>query len=222
LSRTAVRAHAYAIRIKLALGVWILCLAVPGCQRDRSASIEAAGHERGDCRLDKTCDPGLVCLSNLCVRPPPADCRAVAEQITSIELGNYAEPEDRAPVVAKYKAACDAALVSKEEAQCIDRARDRWSAGGCVPRMFPELASTSSADCGAIVSRMRFHLSMDMMRQSYAEDRWPDSLKNCLLASDGTLAATQGCNQQMPFALQQAMQARLTKAMQGMQGMQRQ
>jgi hypothetical protein len=236
LPRTELRARAYPIGMKLAVGLWMLCLVVPGCQRDRPPSVEASGHERGDCRPDKACDPGLVCLSNLCVRPPPADCQAVAEQITSIELGNYAEPEARAPVVAKYKAACDAALVSKEESQCLDRARDKWSAGQCAPRMFPELASTSSADCSAIVARTRaamanqarylndpsmkkwFDRSMDVMQQSCTEDHWPDSLKRCLLASAGTPATTQACNQQMPPTLQQAMQARLTKAMQEMQG----
>ena len=194
-----------------------------------------AGHERGDCRPDKTCDPGLVCLSNLCVRPAPADCQAVADQLTSIDLGNYAEPEARAPIVGKYKAACDAALVSKEEAQCLDKARDKWSAGQCVPRMFPELASSSTGDCAAIVARTRtamaqqaaylndpkmktwFDRTMAVMQESCEQDHWPDLLKKCMLASDGTAATMQDCNQQMPPALQQAMQARMAKAMQELQ-----
>jgi hypothetical protein len=223
--------------MKLAVGVWILCLAVPGCQRDRLASDGATplGHERGDCRPGNSCDPGLVCLSNLCVRPPPADCQAVAEQVTSIELGNYAEPEARSPVVARYKAACDAALVSREQAQCVDRARDRWSAARCAPRMFPELTSTASGDgsCAAIVARTKaamagqaqylndpnmkkwFDISMDVMRQSCTEDRWPESLKGCLLASDGTPQAAQSCNEQESPAIQQAMQARLSRALRG-------
>jgi len=59
--------------------------------------------------------------------------------MTSIALGNYAEPGERAPVVAIYKAACDVSLVSKEEAKCIDKARDTASAGRCVPRMMQKL-----------------------------------------------------------------------------------
>jgi hypothetical protein len=168
------------------------------------------------------------------VRPPPADCREVAEQLASIELGNYAEPEVRAPVAARYKAACETALVSREEAQCLDKARDRWSAGRCVPRMFPEmaLATTATGDCAAIVARIRtatakqaaylsdpkmkgwFDRTMAIMQESCEQDRWPDSLKSCMLAGDGSSATTQACNQQMPPALQRRLQERLTKAMQ--------
>lgn len=222
--------------MKLALGVVALCLVGLGCQRDRAAGGgSVAGHERSDCRPDKTCDPGLLCLSNLCVRPPPADCQAVADQLASIELGNYAEPEDRAPVVAKYKAACEAALVSKEEAQCLDKANNKWSAGQCVPRMFPELASRSTGDCAGIVAKTKammeqqagylndpkmktwFDRTMAVMQESCEQDQWPDLLKKCMLASDGTPAMTQNCNQQMPPELQQKMQARLTKAIQELQ-----
>jgi hypothetical protein len=217
------------------LAVVVVCLVGLACQRNRPVEGGPLGHERGDCRPNKLCDPGLVCLSNLCVRPPPADCQAVADQLASLELGNYAEPEVRAPIVAKYQAACDTALVSKEEAQCLDKARDKWSAGQCVPRMFPELASSATGDCAAIIARTKatmetqaaylnnpstkqwFDLSMQVMQQSCEQDHWPDSLKHCMLANDGTPAAMQICNQQMPPELQQAMQLRLTKAMQEMQ-----
>ena len=220
--------------MKLA-GSLVLCVILLGCQRVPSVSGGTAGHERGDCRPDKSCEPGLICLSNLCVRPPPADCQAVADQLASIDLGNYAEPEDRAPVVAKYKAACDAALVSKEEAQCLDKARDKWSAGRCVPRMFPELASTSTGDCAAVVAKTKavmakqaaylndpkmkawFDRTMAVMQESCEQDQWPDLLKQCMLASDSTTATAQNCNQQMPPALQEKMQARMTKAMQELQ-----
>src|SRR5262249_43248841 len=113
------------------------------------------GKERSDCRADATCDPGLVCLSNLCVRPPPAACTAVAELLTSFDLGNYAEPEDRAPVVAKYKARCTAAYVTKEQGQCIDKARDRWAVAECAPALFPELASSDTGNCGQLADKVK-------------------------------------------------------------------
>ena len=97
-------------------------LVAAGCSK------RAAGTEGAECYPNATCDAGLICLSNLCVRPPPASCQAVGEQLASIELGNYAEPEARAPVVARYRAACETAMVSREEGQCLDSARDRWSA----------------------------------------------------------------------------------------------
>lgn len=216
--------------MKRAIQVAVLCAAVLGCQRDKPSSVGAAGRERGDCRPDHTCEPGLWCLSDLCVRPPPADCDAVAAQLTSLDLGNYAEPEDRAPVVARYVAGCKAAMVSKEEGACIDKARDAWTAKGCAPRMFPELAARTTGDCAAVVARTRqlmvrqapyldepasrkwFDLTMDVMKRSCEEDHWPDQVKQCVLADNLSAEALQACNQRMPPALQQKMQDRLTKA----------
>src|SRR5437660_356176 len=98
----------------------VAAIGLLGCQHnERSRELgssdrpSVAGKERADCRPDKTCDPGLLCLSNLCVRPPAADCQLVAEELASLDLGNYAEPEDRAPVVAKHKARCETEHVSK-------------------------------------------------------------------------------------------------------------
>ncbi len=56
---------------------------------------------------------------------------------------------------ARYKAACETARLSREEQQCLDRPRDRWSAARCAPRMFPDLASSPTGDCAAIVARVR-------------------------------------------------------------------
>jgi hypothetical protein len=218
-----------ALAITAALGL------VAGCRGHRAAETGGdieAGHERGSCRPDRTCDVGLLCLSNLCVRPPAADCQDVGEQLASTDLGNYAEPEDRAPVVARYKAACEAAVLSRDEQQCLDRTRDRWSAARCAPRMFPDLASSSTGDCGAIVARIRavvqkqasylsdprmknwFDRTMTVLQESCEQDRWPDALKKCMLAGDELAAMTQACNQQTPPALRQKLQDRLNQAMQ--------
>ena len=190
------------------------------------------GTERADCNAGK-CNTGLLCLSNVCVRPPPADCTVVAETIASMELGNYAEPEERAPVVAKYKSACDKAYVSKEEGECIDKARDKWSAGQCAPRMFPEMAASKNGDCKKVVLRVEsamkqqmqnmqdpqmqqwFKTTLSVMQQSCEEDKWPDELKKCIIEAKGDLGtdAMQQCNQQFPPALQQKLQERLAEAM---------
>src|SRR5437660_1521683 len=79
----------------------------------------------------------------------------VADGLASLELGNYAEPEERAPVVAQKRAACEAAHVTKDEATCLDAARDTYSAARCVPRMFPALATGGGGDCGAITAKVR-------------------------------------------------------------------
>ncbi|HLL25095.1 MAG TPA: hypothetical protein VK427_23330 [Kofleriaceae bacterium] len=192
------------------------------------------GAERGGCRTGSSaaCEPGLLCLSNICVRPPPADCAAVGETLASLDLGNYAEPEERAPVVAKYKAACAAANVSKEQGACLDNAADKWSAAQCAPHMFPELASTDTRNCSPVVERLETMLkgqvkgldapqmkqwldtTLRVMRESCEQDAWPDAVKQCILAApaspDGD--ALQTCNTQFPPALQAKLQARLQTA----------
>jgi len=222
------------------LGCLALVLTVVSCTK--SGSRGAPGTERGDCRAklgdkDTGCNPGLLCLSNLCVAPPPADCTAVADQLASMDLGNYAEPDERAPVVAKYKTACETARVSKEEGECLDKATDKWSAGQCVPRMFPETASTGKADCKNVADKVRsamagkvsgiegnpkmqqwFETTIQIIQQSCEEDAWPDALKKCILAAPttGGVDAMQTCNGQMPPALQTKVQERLATAMRSM------
>ena len=44
------------------------------------------------------------------------------EQLASLDLGNYAEPTARAPAVATYRAACESARVTVDEAACLARA----------------------------------------------------------------------------------------------------
>lgn len=226
----------------------VVVLSAQGCARERSRLD--VGKERADCRPARPsgsassaglglvatarCDVGLICLSELCVRPPPADCVVVAETLASMDLGNYAEPEQRAPVVAKYRASCEQVRVSKEEATCLDAARDAWSAGQCVPRMFPEMASTSTGDCRQVADKVRATMTpqldgvdnpqvrqwldatFQVMQQSCEQDAWPTALKQCVLRStgDGSTDAFTSCNQQMPPALQAKLQERLQTAMQ--------
>ena len=90
-------------------------LALAACAQGKAAD----GAERGRCYGNGTCDEGLLCLSDVCVRPPPADCSAVAEALTSLELGNYAAREERAARVAALTAACRDQHVSKDEGACL-------------------------------------------------------------------------------------------------------
>ena len=175
-----------------------------------------------------TCDDGLLCLSNVCVRPPPADCQQVSEQLASIELGNYAPVETRRPVVAKYAAECEKARVSKEEGECLRKARSKWAAGRCVPRMFPEQAS-KAGDCQGVSDKIMEMLALDManappemqgmmskiaqaMSESCAEDGWPDSFKNCILQSSGKGAMNE-CDKEMPKELRQRLEQRMSDIM---------
>ncbi|HVK83980.1 MAG TPA: hypothetical protein VM513_07725 [Kofleriaceae bacterium] len=208
-----------------------------GCTQSDAPPRAARGTERGDCRpaAEKgavgTCDPGLLCLSNLCVRPPPADCSAVGERLASFDLGNYAEPDARVPVVAKYKAACEKAFVSKEQGDCIAKADSNWAAKDCAPAMFPELKSTDTSLCGQVMVKIKALIDKqmgttsadpstakliaamtDVMRQSCEQDGWPDALKQCLASANDDDAMT-ACNSQMPPSVQQKISERMQKAM---------
>ncbi|MGE0398712.1 MAG: hypothetical protein AB7T06_18540 [Kofleriaceae bacterium] len=239
--------------MKLA-SVWVAAVFVVGCSKadsgTPSASRPANGKERGDCVAPKqapgepkddfavgTCDPGLLCLSNLCVRPPPADCQAIGELLASFDLGNYAEPEERAPVVDKYKRACHKAMVSKEQGACIEKATDKSGAFQCAPLMFPEMGKPpaeagSGTDCEQIATLTRAAMAKSVgstqdpqmlrmldgvvvaMRESCEQDAWPDNFKQCILSAGENTDAMNRCNGQMPPDLQQKLTERMMKIVQ--------
>lgn len=190
-------------------------LLLVACQREQTADAAGPlGKERADCRPDKTCDEGLWCLSNLCVRPPQADCAVVGEQMASIQLGNYAEPEERAPIADKYKAACEAAHVEKDQGVCIGKAKDRWAAAQCAPRMFPDVKE----DCASIGDKTRGVAKIMYRGQaqyvdaaakaaalSCTEDKWPAAVIHCELTSNEGPFGYGACNALIqPFRTQLA------------------
>lgn len=163
---------------------------------------------------------------------PPPHCGAVAEDLTSLELGNYAPEEERAPVVAKFRAACVEARITAAEAECLGKAKDLWTAAQCAPRMFPELAAAGTDDCRRVADKVRasygtkadefrrdptmskwFDTTMRIIQESCEQDRWPDSIKRCILGSTASTDALQGCNQAFPASLQQKLQERMVAAM---------
>jgi hypothetical protein len=70
---------------------------------------------------------------------PTGDCDAVAEDMASYELGNYAEPDQRAPAVEKYRAMCRDVKVTKEQSACLAKATNKLAAARCAPAMFPDI-----------------------------------------------------------------------------------
>lgn len=240
--------------VAMALPVALSVVGV-GCSKAESGASgpprAPMGKERGDCIAPATepgqpkdefaigtCDPGLLCLSNLCVRPPPADCQAVADLLTSFDLGNYAELEERAPVVDKYKRACQKAYVSKEQGECIAATTDKMGAFQCAPLMFPEMGkpaeagSGSSGDCDKILSLMRSYMmksigtsqdaqtvrmlegALGAIRESCEQDGWPPAFKQCVLLAGDNNDAMNRCNAQMPQDIQTKLTERMMKIMQ--------
>ena len=223
-----------------------LVLVVAACKGNEPIATQPApparpanGAERGDCvpgtGAGGTCEPGLLCLSNLCVRPPPADCQAVADTLTTMQLGNYAELEERQPLLTKYKGACLTAKISKDQGECIAKAKDQFAATQCAPAMFPERAAQGQGGCGPALAKLRTILdkalqgqtpvagqvdvvgvTMGAMSASCAEDQWPVSLLRCMESMED-ITAMSACNAQMSPALMQKLNARLATAATAMQ-----
>jgi len=109
-----------------------LALAAAACSGKGKSSTVAAGKERGACYGNGTCDQGLVCLSQLCVAPPGADCTAIADHLGGILLGNYAPRDERAAFSTEVAADCTAKKLSKDDGDCLMRATGRQAIGGCA------------------------------------------------------------------------------------------
>jgi len=79
-----------------------------------------------------------VCLSDRCVKPPGADCVAVAEVLTTIELGNYAEVENRTPRERVLRQECERQNLSKADGECILTAKSKDEVSWCpLPLIVP-------------------------------------------------------------------------------------
>ena len=115
--------------------VLIACALAGGCQgkgaSGSSSGGTGAGKERGPCYGNGTCDQGLVCLSELCVAPPAADCAAIAQHLGGLLLGNYAPREERAAFTTDVTADCTARKLSKDDGECLMRATGRQAIGQC-------------------------------------------------------------------------------------------
>jgi len=104
--------------------------AAAGCKKPATPG-PAAGVERGPCRPDSSCDPGLTCLSQLCVRPPPADCAKVAEQLSYLLLDNYAPRDQRDQFLAETRRQCEAEHLAERDGDCLIAARSRADLRDC-------------------------------------------------------------------------------------------
>lgn len=102
-------------------------LAAAGCG-DKPPPV---GTERGACYGNGTCNDGLVCMSDLCVMPPPPDCTEVATKLGYLMLSNYAKKTERADFVSATVTTCKQAELTQSEADCLLRVKDRGSLRHC-------------------------------------------------------------------------------------------
>src|SRR5687768_15378213 len=187
------KAIAIALTMTAALGA-------AACEK-KEAGAGGAGKERGACYGNGTCDQGLQCLSEVCVRPPPADCTKVAEKLASYRLGNYAAREERDKVVGELTAECTAAKLNVDEGKCILDARGRLEVARCPRPLLAELIGDKDGckGIGEIVTRVMLdEIGLDASQRQQAqamipelealfttsciEDLWPEEAKRCVSA----------------------------------------
>jgi hypothetical protein len=106
-----------------------------------------AGSERGACYGNGTCDDGLQCLSDLCVRPPGADCAKIAARLGGLVLGNYAPVEVRDQYLEETRRACERARPTPEQAACVLAATSRNALARCG-------TAFGVGDCAVIVAHL--------------------------------------------------------------------
>jgi hypothetical protein len=158
-----------------------------------------------------------------------SQCGSVAETLATFEMGTAVKPEQRTPVVAKYREACASTNVSAAEVDCLKRARDTWAARACLPRMFPPKAEP--ANCATLGARMRSavlaeagsgEMTQDRIgkvsttvEQACTEDGWPEPVVSCVAkTTPGDMSGFQVCTNQLPKPLQDKLAQRLLAAAQ--------
>lgn len=109
------------LAIALALCATISC-------KDKTPPV---GTERGACYGNGTCNDGFECTSDLCVRPPPPDCTAVATKLGYLTLSNYAKAQERASYVSELVTTCKQAKLTHPEADCLLNAKNRGAMAKC-------------------------------------------------------------------------------------------
>jgi hypothetical protein len=130
------------------LGLIAIVVLLVACKKDGAPSSGGTeGSERGACYGNGTCNDGLTCLSNLCVRPPGADCGKIADKLGGLLLGNYAPRDERDQFLASTRAECEAAKLTKEEGDCLLAVPHRNAMGRCA-------RVVGVGDCTKIVAQL--------------------------------------------------------------------
>ena len=160
---------------------------------------------------------------------PEPTCTLVAEVMVSLELGNYAEPEARAPRVSAAERRCMAARLSRDDRQCLVDSYDKVSMAYCAPSLFPDVkgAVVTLAQCEAAGKQMRAQLpnhvrnfqaqdaapyekQLEAAIESCRKDRWNPAMLQCATAY--VPMYSQYCAQTQPAIIWTRLQTRMQNA----------
>lgn len=201
----------------LALLAVAVVAALAGC----SDGDPPAGGERAACRADGTCDVGLECWSEVCVRPPSADCGAVAARLAPIRLGNYATDLERGPVLAELRAQCQREQLTAREGRCLVSAADDDALADCPRALLPELDGVrrrclplgpiALAFEGGQVSAAAAHAISETLVEQCIAERYAKPITTCM-AGAGTVDAVRACAAELPGAARRTLDRKLDRA----------
>ena len=160
---------------------------------------------------------------------PEPTCKLVAEVMVSLELGNYAEPEERAPRVTAAERRCIAVRLSRDDRQCLVDSYDKMSMAYCAPSLFPDVkgAVVTLEQCEAAGKQMRaqlpnhlrnfqaqdpkpFEKQLEAAIESCRKDRWNPAMLQCATAYVPIYA--QYCAQTQPAVIWTRLQTRMQNA----------
>lgn len=153
-----------------------------------------------------------------------ASCTTIGEVMASLEVGNYADPDERAPVVAKHTATCESLKLDQATRACVAEQGDKASIAYCSPELVPDikLEIVAAADCTAVIKAASDRLAgrpafdwekkwwsprADFYLASCKKDRWTKQLADCV-----KMGQAQYCSYQTARPLQVKLEAMMVEA----------
>ena len=218
----------------------LLVLAACGSSHREIAKFSAPGdgqcHEPGGCEAPVPGEPQFKLPDTDRPAPPQdqqlapvevrdATCEDVGVNLAAIDLGNYAEQDKLAPVVAKYRTQCVKLKLTKAERQCVFESADRPSITWCAPRMMPsaQVALVDVRECPDIAKQMRVRTEqaqpgqniwpkqLAAMQASCEQDRWTVPFRECVNAVPFPTYVDAYCGNAAPLPLRKKLQDRLAQ-----------
>lgn len=153
-----------------------------------------------------------------------ASCTDVGISAASLEVGNYASEEERAPVARRYRARCVRTRLDRAERQCVFEAPDDVTVAYCAPRFWPNhvVDIVDTTTCAAITQQIRLRTGaapegqlgerkLAALQQSCEEDRWTAAFGQCAGAMQSASYVVPYCQHVAPAPLLTRLQDRMAK-----------
>ncbi len=215
----------------------LLVLAACGSSHREVAKLSAPGdgqcHEAGGCEATLPAEPQFKLPDS--DHPAPQDptlgpieardatCEDVGVNLASLDLGNYAEHDKLAPVIAKYRGQCTKLKLTKAERQCAFESTDRSSVTWCAPRLMPgaQVALVDVKECPEVAKQMRqrseqaqsgqatWPKQLAALQTSCEQDRWTVPFRECVNSVPFPTYVDAYCGNAAPAPLRKKLQDRL-------------